>query len=187
MHRHIRASQHRALPTGRGFSFIEILAVISIVGIVGVAAIASMAPSRQAKQRAAARGLAAGITYVRERALTTGRSTWCYVYTNTEKIDYYETISGTVTSITDPATNAQLSTILGASSWNNQYTDTAIGTVNGATSASAIIFGFDWQGRLVDSGGSLYSTARTITVTQSGQTDITLTIAAETGLVTIAW
>ena len=172
----------------RGFTLIELIVVIVLVGIVSAVAIASMGKSRQNRQRAAAHSLVVNIAYARERALATGHPTWVYVYTNTETITLYETVGGSLVTMTDPATNAQLATVLGASSDNAQFADVGIGTVNGATSASAIIFGFDWQGRLTDSGGTLIVSDWAVTITQTGQTTITLTIYAESGLAAVtAW
>jgi prepilin-type N-terminal cleavage/methylation domain-containing protein len=182
-----RPTYGRAHSTGRGFSLIEVIVVIVLMGIVGVVAIASMTKSRQNEQRAAARALAVGINYARERALTTGRSTWCYVYTNTERVDYYETVSGVVTAITDQATNTQLATVLGSTTTGVNFSEVGVLQFNGSTSASAQIFGFDWQGRPVNSGGTLLTTATTITISATGQTSITLTIAAESGLLTTTW
>ena len=172
----------------RGFSLIELITVIVIMGIVSAVAVGTMGKSRQNRQRAAAHTLVVNIAYARERALATGHPTWVYVYTNTETVSLYETVGGTLVTMTDPATNAQLTTVLGAGSDNAQFADVGIGTVNGTTSASAIIFGFDWQGRLTDSGGTLVTTDWTITITQTGQTTITLTAYAESGLAAVtAW
>ncbi len=158
-----------------------------LLGIVSGVAIASMTKSRQNEQRSAARALAVGINYARERALTTGRSTWCYVYTNTERVNYHETVSGSVVAMTDPATGAQIATVLGSAASGVNLSEVGIGAFNGSTSASAQIFGFDWQGRPVNSGGALLSSATTITVVATGQSTITLSIAAESGLLTTSW
>ena len=167
---------------------IELITVIVIIGIVSAVAVGSMSKSRQNRQRAAAHTLVVNIAYARERALATGHATWVYVYTNTETLSLYETVGGSVVAMTDPATNKQLTTVLGASSDNAQFAEVGVLAVNGATSGSAIIFGFDWQGRLTDSGGVLATTDWTVTITQSGQTTITATIYAETGLATVtAW
>ena len=182
--------RRRALRGGvrAGFSLIELITVIVIMGIVSAVAIGSMGRSRQNRQRAAAHTMVVNIAYARERALATGHPTWVYVYTNTETFSLYETVGGVLVTMTDPATNKQLTTVLGASSDNAQFAEVGVLSVNGATSASAIIFGFDWQGRLTDSGGALASSDWTITVTQSGQTTITVTVYAETGLATVtAW
>jgi prepilin-type N-terminal cleavage/methylation domain-containing protein len=182
-----RPSRSRARSSGRGFSLVEIIVVIVLLGIVSGVAIASMTKSRQNEQRSAARTLAVAINYARERALTTGRSTWCYVYTNTERVDYYETVSGSVVAMTDAATNTQMTTVLSSSTSGPNFSEVAIGAFNGSTSASAQIFGFDWQGRPVNSGGTLLTTSQTITITATGQSTITLTIAAESGLLTTTW
>ncbi len=171
----------------RAFTLIELIVVIIIVGIVSATAIGTMGKSRQNRQRSAARTLSVNIAYARERALATGRSTWVYVYTNTETISLSETISGALVTMKDPATNNQLTTVLGASSDNAQFAEVGVLAVNGATSASPFIFGFDWQGRPTDSIGTPLTSDWTITITQSGQTTITITLAAETGLTTISW
>ena len=182
-----RPLRNRARSFRRGFSMIEVIAVIVIVGIVGAAAIGSMNKSRQNRQRAGSRALAAGVAYARERAMTLARPTWVYFYTDTETATYAETVGGAVVPIANPATGAQLSTVLGSASDNAQFAEVGIGTVNGGTSGSAIVLGFDWQGRPTDSGGMLLTSDWAITITQSGQTEITLTISHETGLGTIAW
>jgi prepilin-type N-terminal cleavage/methylation domain-containing protein len=177
----------RARPLGRGFSLIEVIVVIVVLGIVSGVGIASLSKTRQNGQRSAARAIAEGIKYARERALTTGRATWAYVYTNTERIDYYETVSGSVVAMTDPATNKQISTVLGSSADFNAHKEVGVLAFNGATSGSAQILGFDWQGRPTNGSGTLLTTSTTITVNQTGQTTITVTIAPESGLVSITW
>ena len=170
------------------FNLIELIVVIVIIAIMAGVGIGTMSKSRQNRQRQAARSLVTEFSYARERALATGHATWVYVYTNTEVVSLYETISGSVVAMTDPATNRPLSTTLGNSSDNAQYAEVGVLSVNGATSASAIIFGFDWQGRLTDSGGVAATSDWTVTVTQSGQTTITITLYAETGLASVtAW
>ena len=172
----------------RGFTLIELIVVIVVIGIISGVAIGTMGGSRQNRQRQAARTLLSDISYARERALATGHATWVYVYTNTEVVSLFETVGGVVVTMTDPATNRALSTLLGSGSDNSQYNEVGVFTVNGATSASAIILGFDWQGRLTDSGGVAATTDWTLTLTQTGQTTITLTVYAESGLATItAW
>ena len=177
----------RAQSIGRGFSLIELVAIIVIVGIVSATAIGSINKSRQNRQRVGARTLAAGIACARERAMTLSRPEWVSFYTDTETATYAETIGGAIVPIADPATNTQLCTVLGNSSDNAQFAEVGIGSVNGATSGSAIILGFDWQGRPTDASGTLISSDWSVTVTQSGQADITLTIFHETGLCAISW
>jgi prepilin-type N-terminal cleavage/methylation domain-containing protein len=172
----------------RAFTLIEVIVVLIIISIVSAAAISSMGKTRQNRQRSAARTLGVNIAYARERALATGHATWVYVYTNTETISLYETIAASVVPITDPATNTQLTTVLGSSSDNAQFAEVGVLAVNGSTSASPIIFGFDWQGRPTDSGGVLLTSDWTITISQAGQTTITLTVYAETGFAAVtAW
>lgn len=170
------------------FNLIELVVVIVIIGIMAGVAIGTMGRSRQNRQRQAARTLVSEISYARERALATGHATWVYVYTSTETVSLHETIGGSVVAMTDPATNKALSTALGAGSDNAQYAEAGVLSVNGSTSGSAIILGFDWQGRLTDSGGVAATSDWTITISQTGQTTITLTVCAETGLASItAW
>jgi prepilin-type N-terminal cleavage/methylation domain-containing protein len=177
----------RAPSSGRGFSLVEIIVVIVLLGIVAGAAIGAMSKSRQNGQRTAARAIAVAINYCRARALMTGHATWVYVYTNSEHVDYYETINGSVVSMTDPATNTQLTTQIGSSAAYSVLKESGVLTFDGTTSASALIFGFDWQGRPTDSGGTLLTGSTTITVNETGQTTITLTVAPESGLLTITW
>lgn len=183
----LRSFSNRGRSLGRGFSLIEVIVVIVVIAIVSGVGIASLSKTRQNGQRSAARAIAQGLMYCRERALASGRSTWAYVYTNTERIDYYETVSGSVVAMTDPATNAQVTTLLGSSAAFNAHKESGVLQFNGSTSASAQIVGFDWQGRPINSGGTLLTSSTTITVTQTGQTTITVSIAPESGLVTITW
>lgn len=170
------------------FSLVELIVVIIIIGIMSGVAIGTLGRTRQNRQRSAARALVADLLFARERALAAGHATWAYIYTNTEAVSLHETVSGSVVPMTDPATNKQYSTVLGASSDNGQFAEVGIAAVNGATSGAAIILGFDWQGRLTDSGGIAASTDWTITISQSGQSTITLTIYAESGLAAVtAW
>lgn len=184
-----RALLRRARTSGRGFSLIELIVLIVVLSIISVVAIASTQSNYQIKQRAAARLLATDLSAIRERALTTGNSTWAAFNTSTDTVLYSETVNSSVVSIADQATGSQRCTRLGAASLGLLLAGVEIGTINGSTSATTI--GFDWLGRPLNAGGTPLTTATTITVTASqGSTTfsaITIAIQPETGAIAITW
>lgn len=184
-----RSDHRRAPQPGRGFSLIELIVMIVVISIISVVAIASTRTTYQSKQRAAATLLASDLTALRQRAIATGNAAWVTFNVTADTALQTETLSGAVVSIIDQATGAQRGTRLGTASEGGFFTGVDIGTINGSTSTTTI--GFDWLGRPLSSGGTPLTTNTTVTITASQGSAtfsaITITIQAETGLVTITW
>ncbi len=169
----------------RAFTLVELIVVIVILAIMAATVVPSVAVSAQARQRSAALLLARDLMYAQSRAVSTGRRGWVTINPATETATYSEDVNSVATAIIDPATGAQMTTVLGAGAVIDGVAGTAIGNVTGST--IAVTIGFDWQGRPVDALGALLTANQTITVTAGSASAITVTIVAETGAVTVAW
>ncbi len=169
----------------RAFTLVELIIVIVILGIMAAVVAPSVTQSAQSRQRSAAQMLVRDLRYSQARAVATGRRAWVTVNPSTETVIYSEDVSGMPAAVIDQATGAQMTTVLGSTSTVDGMAGTAIGTLNGSTMAATI--GFDWQGRPLDSLGAFLAADQTITITASGLSNITVTIVAETGVVTITW
>jgi prepilin-type N-terminal cleavage/methylation domain-containing protein len=169
----------------RAFTIIELVAVIVILGVMAAVAIPAASASTQTRQRSAALMVARDLRYIRDRAMASGRPSWAAINPGTETITYSETVSGSVTSITDQATGTQMRSRLGSGSDAGWYRGADLGTFNGSSSTTTI--GFDWQGRPVDSVGALLTVEQIITITASGYGNIQVKIQPESGQVAITW
>lgn len=169
----------------RAFTLVELIVVIVILAIMAATVVPSVAISSQARQRSAALLLARDLMYSQARAVSTGRRGWVVINPATETVTYSEDVAGVATAIIDPATGAQMTTVLGAAAVIDGVAGTAIGNVTGSTASLTI--GFDWQGRPVDSLGAFLTANQTISVTSGAANAVTVTIVAETGAVTVSW
>lgn len=146
----------------RGFSLIELIAVIVVMAILSISATMSMSGVAGNRQAAAARQIARDLSWLRERAMTTGRPAWATFNTSTDTYAFLGDVAATpgyanATAITDPATSRAFSQRLNAGDF------AGIDMV----SATDAAFGFDSRGRPIGTGGALLTTTITVSVTGS--------------------
>jgi prepilin-type N-terminal cleavage/methylation domain-containing protein len=169
----------------RAFTLIELIAVIVIMGILAAVAIPATASTMQTRQRSAALLVSRDLRYLQQRALATGTSTWASFSFSTNTISYSETLTAGVTNITDQSTGRQLTTVLGTASEGGWYAGVTLASLNGSSTLASV--GFDWQGRPVNTLGAALSSTQTISITATGQSAVSVTIAPETGHIAVSW
>lgn len=173
--------------SGGGFSLVELIVVMVIIGIVSGVAIGSSGPSRQVRHRAGAHMIVKDFLLARERAIATGATQWIRM----DPSDFIEYLQGSTlaaaTPLIDSTTGTALRTNLGAQSTSGAFVGVDFSAWNGATISSAVSFGFDWLGRPVNSSGANLTTASTLTVTASGFSTITITVAPDSGSVSAVY
>lgn len=169
----------------RAFTLIELVAVIVIVGILAAVAIPATSSTMQTRQRSAALLVSRDLRYLQQRALATGASTWATFTFTTNTITYSETLAAGITDITDQATGRQFSTVLGTASEGGWYAGVTLAGLNGSSTLASL--GFDWQGRPVNTLGTALASTQTISITATGQSAVSVTIAPETGHVAVSW
>ena len=168
----LRDNPSRARPCGRGFTLVELVAVVAVVAIVGVAALGSISNMGSNRSAAAARRLAREIVYARDRATSTGTSSWivldtaadtCRVLADNPASPGYASAS----ALTDPGSGRAMQITFNA----GEFAGVDL------LSASPAQLGFDWLGRPISTSGVVLTSAATISLT-GGRT---ITVRAQTG------
>lgn len=172
----LRQSNHerRAGPTRRGFSLIELIAVVVVVGILSVTATVSMSGVPANRQVAAARQAARTLSWLRERAMSTGYNSFANVSVSGDAISFWTASTptgnfGSATVLTDPATTR---------TFTERYNSGDFAGID-LVSTSSTHFGFDVRGRLIDSSAAQLASDVVITFTSSRTTRV----LAQTGKV----
>lgn len=159
------ARARRTALTQCGFSLIELIAVLAVTSILAAVAVPALSNIGSARPKLAARQLARDLGFARERALTTGITTWASV--NLAAATFSLLVenpsapgrAGAV-ALTDPACGKAFIQRFGV----GDFTGVSIIAVaiGGGTHNEV---GFDWLGRPLDQTQTLLSTTGTISLT----------------------
>lgn len=163
----------------RAFTLIELLAVVAILGMLSAVTMVSLCPTIGVRRQAAARWLASKLNGQRSQAITSGIGTWVSFDSSTNTCSFLmDSVAspgwGNASSQTDPDRGGPLRAVLGTGEWSG-VSISSVSVAGGGT-----VLGFDWQGRPINSAGTLLTSSSIITL--SGPT--TVTIRAGTGLAT---
>lgn len=180
MVRRARAESQSRPALGRvGFTLVELIAVIAILGIMSVTAVVAISGTDAARARAAGSALARDLTFARDRAISTGTTSWVVfsVATNSYSVLAENPASpgraGAI-AITDPATGQSFVARFG------QRESAGVSIQSVSIPGGGNDLGFNWLGRPSNSAGTLLTSNATITLTNA----VTVTVSGGVGLAT---
>lgn len=161
------------------FTLVELLVVVVMLGVLAAVAIPSMASAQTSRSRAAAQQIGQDLTFARRRAQATGVVSWV-IFTPVQSM-YSVMAESTVTpgranasTISDPATRTPMLVRLGQSGFDGVSIQSTTLTNNEV--------GFDRFGRPLLTSGVVMTSNGTISLSSNAS----VTIAAQTGLITVS-
>lgn len=158
-----------------GFTLAELIVVLVLTAIMAGVAIPATCSVLNTQAKVAARQMARDLTYARQRAIATGRTTWVVFNAAADQYTMLEEPTNgsgraSATALVDPATGAAFMQRLNTGEF---------GAVDllGASIGGGSEIGFDWRGRPRISDAAFLGATATITLTNA-----TVTVQPETGL-----